>query len=134
MTTVFGALQLDAIQEVLADELIDVGVHSALLIDLAGNIIATLDNGSSTHDIYALAALSAGNFGAVSSMAKILGEEGFSLLFHKGEKEHIHFCPVNEDFLLVTIFGNTLSLGYLRLKVAQALEKLGTILEDAGKA
>ena len=129
MTTVFGAGQLDAIQAILADDLIDVGVHSALLIDMAGNIIATLDNGSSTHDIYALAALSAGNFGAVSSIAKILGEDSFSLLFHKGEKEHIHFSRVTEDFLLITIFGNTLSLGYLRLKVSQALDKLGTILE-----
>lgn len=132
MSTIFGAEQLDAIQAILADDLIDVGVHSALLIDMAGNIIATLDNGASCHDIYALAALSAGNFGAVSSMAKILGEDSFTLLFHKGEKEHIYFSRVNEDFLLVTIFGNTLSLGYLRLKVTQTLDKLSEILGSGG--
>ena len=80
------------------------------------------------HDIYSLAALAAGNFGAVSTMAKLIGEEEFSLLFHKGQKEHIHFSKVTGDFLLITIFGKEISLGFLRLKVAEAMEKLVKIL------
>ncbi|HDM10915.1 MAG: roadblock/LC7 domain-containing protein [Deltaproteobacteria bacterium] len=91
---------------------------------MAGNIIASLDNGENQHDIYSLAALAAGNFGAVSTMAKIIGEEEFSLLFHKGQKESIHFSKVLSDFLLITIFGQEISLGFLRLKVAEAIEKI----------
>jgi predicted regulator of Ras-like GTPase activity (Roadblock/LC7/MglB family) len=124
----FGQEQLDQVHGILAQDLIEI-VNLVLLIDMAGNIIATLDNGQCRHDIYSLAALAAGNFGAVSAMAKMLGEEEFSLLFHKGSRENIHFSKVNSDFLLIAIFDNTTSLGFLRLKVAEATEKLARILE-----
>jgi predicted regulator of Ras-like GTPase activity (Roadblock/LC7/MglB family) len=124
-----GQEQLDGIEEVLQQDLIDLGVSCVFLIDMAGNVIANLDNGKIKHDIYSLAALAAGNFGAVSEMAKIIGEDEFSLLFHKGEKESIHFSKVMSDFLLVTIFGKETSLGFLRLKVAEAIGKLKKILE-----
>ncbi|MFH1138498.1 MAG: roadblock/LC7 domain-containing protein [Pseudomonadota bacterium] len=130
MAYAFGHEQLDSIQNILDGDLIEIGVHSVMLIDMAGNIIATLDNGSCQHDVYSLAALAAGNFGAVSSMAQLLGEEDFSLLFHKGQKEHIHFSKVSNEFLLITIFGNDISLGFLRLKVGESTEKLLKILES----
>lgn len=113
----------------MQQDLIDLGVSCVFLIDMAGNVIANLDDGEMKHDIYSLAALAAGNFGAVSEMAKIIGEDEFSLLFHKGEKESIHFSKVMSDFLLVTIFGKETSLGFLRLKVAEAIGKLKKILE-----
>ena len=125
-----GHEQLNTIEEVLQEDLIDLGVNCVFLIDMAGNVIANLDNGKIKHDIYSLAALAAGNFGAVSEMAKIIGEDEFSLLFHKGEKESIHFSKVMTDFLLVTIFGKETSLGFLRLKVAEAIGKIKKILES----
>jgi predicted regulator of Ras-like GTPase activity (Roadblock/LC7/MglB family) len=127
---VFGQEQLDAIEEVLMKDLMDLGIHSVLLIDMAGNIIASRDCGDVKHDIYSLAALAAGNFGAVSTMAKLVGEDEFSLLFHKGQKENIHFSKVMRDFLLITIFGKEISLGFLRLKVAEATEKLVKVLDS----
>jgi len=77
---------------------------------------------------YPLAALAAGNFGAVSTMAQMIGEKDFSLLFHKGEHECIHFSKVESDFLLVTIFDQKISLGFLRLKVAESITKIEKIL------
>ena len=65
MTYILGQEQLDGIEEVLQQDLIDLGVHCVFLIDMAGNVIANLDNGEVEHDIYSLAALAAGNFGAV---------------------------------------------------------------------
>lgn len=128
MSYILGQKQLDAIEDILKKELIDVGVQCVFLIDMAGNIIADLHEGEVIHDIYSLAALAAGNFGAVSAMAKIIGEDEFSLLFHKGKKENIHFSKVSQDFLLITIFGNLVSLGFLRLKVTEAIEKIKHIL------
>ena len=125
-----GREQLDGIEEVLQQDLIELGVNCVFLIDMAGNVIANLDDGEVKHDIYSLAALAAGNFGAVSEMAKIIGEDEFSLLFHKGEKESIHFSKVMTEFLLVTIFGKEISLGFLRLKVAEAIGKIKKILES----
>ena len=131
MDFVFAHEQLSAIEDVLNDELMELGVHCVCMIDMAGNIVATLEDGSVEHDIYSLAALAAGNFGAVSAMAKIIGEDEFSLLFHKGEKENIHFSKIMSDFLLITIFGKETSLGFLRLKVAESVRKIQRILEPS---
>jgi predicted regulator of Ras-like GTPase activity (Roadblock/LC7/MglB family) len=57
-------------------------------------------------------------------MAQIVGEEEFSLLFHKGQDENLHFSKVTEEILLITTFGNDVSLGFLRLKIAEAIEKI----------
>ena len=130
MSYTLGQNQLDNIEEVLQQDLIDIGVRCVFLIDMAGNIIANRDDGKIKHDVYSLAALAAGNFGAVSAMAKIIGEGEFSLLFHKGKKENIHFNKIIADFLLITIFSNDLSLGFLRLKVNEAVEKIKDTLEE----
>lgn len=122
-----GQEQLERIERVLADDLIKSGVHSVLLIDMAGNIIAKCDNGNCDHDLYSLAALASANFAAVDTMAKIVGEEEFSLLFHKGQSESIHFSKVNTEFLLITIFGKEVTLGLLRLKVTEAVEKINSV-------
>lgn len=129
MTYTLGQVQLEAIEDILRNDLVDIGVHCVFLIDMAGNIIVSLDDGEAKHDVYSLAALAAGNFGAVSAMAKIIGEDEFSLLFHKGKAENIHFSKILTDFLLITIFGNDISLGFLRLKVAEAVIKVKTYLE-----
>ena len=121
---------LDSLEDILNQDLIDNGVRCVFLIDMAGNIIANLDNGEKQHDIYSLAALAAGNFGAVSAMAKIIGENEFSLLFHKGKNENIHFNKITTEFLLITIFGNDISLGFLRLKVSESVERLKDILKS----
>jgi len=125
-----GHEQLTKIEEVLQKDLMEMGVHCVIFIDMAGNIVVTLDDGNIKHDVYSLAALAAGNFGAVSAMAQMIGEEDFSLLFHKGEKESIHFSKVLNDFLLIIIFGHEISLGLLRLKVTESIEKIEKILKS----
>jgi predicted regulator of Ras-like GTPase activity (Roadblock/LC7/MglB family) len=120
--------QLDKIEKVLEKDFIGIGVHCVCMIDLAGNVLASLDNGKIEFDVYTLAALSAGNFGAVNAIAKVIGEEEFSLLFHKGKRESIHFSRILADFLLVVIFGKETSLGFLRLKAGEATSKIKKIL------
>ncbi len=121
--------KLDQIEEILIKDLMDLGVHCVVLIDLSGNILIDLDSGEYHHDLSSLAALAAGNFGAVNAMAKLIGEDEFSLLFHKGKKESIHFSKVMDDFLLITIFGQDVSLGFLRLRVAEVINKLSAIFK-----
>lgn len=123
-TIEFDKQQIESIENILQEELIDMGVQSVILMDLAGNVIVNLDSGDKSHDVFSLAALAAGNYGAVSAMANIIGEQEFSLLFHKGEEESIHFSKVVEDLLLLTIFDKNVSLGFLRLKVAEAIKRI----------
>ena len=127
MEYALGQDQLDKIEKILLSELVASGVHCVLLIDFAGNIIAKGDNANSRIDVYSLAALSAANFGAVEAMAKIVGQEEFALLFHKGETESLYFSKVNEELLIITVFGKKISLGLLRMKVADVVDKIRRI-------
>lgn len=119
--------QIEKIEQILEEQLIELGVSNVILLDLAGNVIVNLDNGKNNHDVYSLAALAAGNFGAVSAMANLIGEQEFSLLFHKGESDSIHFSKVTDDLLLLSIFGKDVSLGFLRLKVSEAVKKIESL-------
>lgn len=124
----FNQSQLDAIDDLIKTNLIASGLDHVMFIDLAGNAIAKHDNGKSDLDSTAFAALAAGNFAAVDAMAQLVGETEFSLLFHKGEKSSIHFSKVTDDTLLITMFDKDASLGLIRLKVAQTIDGIKSVL------
>jgi predicted regulator of Ras-like GTPase activity (Roadblock/LC7/MglB family) len=121
--------QLGKFEKILKNDLIDKGVKSVLLIDMSGNIIVSLDSGNSGLDINSLAALAAGNYGAVGAMANLVEENEFSLLFHRGKNVNVHFAAILNEYLLLDIFNNSLSLGFLRLIVADAVEKITLIMD-----
>jgi len=116
--------QLEKIDGILGDQLINIGVDCVIIIDMAGNIITAKDNGTSKYDVYSFAALAAGNFATVDAMAKLVGEQEFSLLFHKGTDCNIHFSKIDEELLLITMFGKHISLGFLRLNVVEAIDQI----------
>jgi predicted regulator of Ras-like GTPase activity (Roadblock/LC7/MglB family) len=126
----FNQSQLDAIDESIITNLIEAGLDNVIFMDMAGNTIAKHDNGKSHLDSTAFAALAAGNFAAVDAMAQLVGESEFSLLFHKGEKSSIHFTKVSDDTLLINMFSKEISLGLVRLKVAQTIKEINEILAD----
>lgn len=121
-----GEEQIGQIEGVL-DRLVAIGVHCVMVIDMAGNIVAIRDNGKTRIDVYSLAALAAANFGAVEAMAKLVGEEEFSLLFHKGAQESLHFLKINPDLLMLTIFGPEMTLGLLRIKSSETAANIRSI-------
>ncbi len=117
---------LDEIRDYLTKEILTEGISTVLIIDNAGTLIVNI--GSKLElDVIGLAAVAAANFAATEQIAKLIGERDFVLLFYKGHSESFHFCRVGTEYIIVTIFDNALSLGLLRLKiaeVAQALEKM----------
>ena len=127
MITSFDQEVLEKTEAILDEDLIGSGVKIALVVDLAGHIVANCRAEDCNHDVYSLAALAAGNFGAVNAMAKLVGEDEFSLLFHKGQDENLHFSRISDEFLLITTFGNEVSLGFLRLKISEAIERIRTL-------
>lgn len=119
--------QLEKIDEAINEKLIKIGVDCVIIIDMAGNIITARDNGASKYDVYSFAALAAGNFATVDAMAKLVGEQEFSLLFHKGAESNIHFSKVDDELLMVTMFGKNISLGFLRLNVVETIDRIKKI-------
>ena len=116
--------QLEKIDEIITTRLIDRGVECVIIIDMAGNIITTKDNSNNKYDVYSFAALAAGNFATVDAMAKLVGEQEFSLLFHKGQDSNIHFSKIDEELLLISMFGKGTSLGFLRLNVVDVIAEI----------
>jgi predicted regulator of Ras-like GTPase activity (Roadblock/LC7/MglB family) len=101
--------------------------HSVLLIDRSGQLIAHHGN-TPELDILSLSALTAANFGATAEIARILGEEEFTLLFHKGKNENVYFSAVGEHVIMVTLFNDKTSLGLIRLQINKIIDELSIIL------
>lgn len=116
--------QLEQMDHIITTKLVDLGVDCVVIIDMAGNIITAKDSGNSKYDVYSFAALAAGNFATVDAMAKLVGEQEFSLLFHKGQDSNIHFSKIDDELLLISMFGKEISLGFLRLNVMDVIEQI----------
>ncbi len=111
------------------ESLIKAGVHTVLLVDQAGNVVASRGGGPKEIDIISLAALTAANFAATSELAKLIGEDDFTLLFHKGKKDSLHFVRINSDLIMVSIFDDNVSLGLVRLRVAEVIKVIKELFE-----
>ena len=116
--------QIEQTESLITTKLLDIGVDCVIIIDMAGNIITAKDKGEKKYDVYSFAALAAGNFASVDAMARIVGEEEFSLLFHKGEESNIQFSKIDDELLLISMFGSELSLGFLRLNIVEVIEEI----------
>jgi len=119
--------QLEEIDDSLERELIQSGVQCVILVDTAGNLITKASHPGFQYDIYAFSALAAGNFAAVDSIARLVGLNEFSLVYSKGKKVSVHFRKVGQDLILVSIFGNAVSLGVLRAKITEVVRRIGRI-------
>ena len=116
--------KFDVIDYIMGTDLARSGVQSAVLVDMAGNIVSKYDNGNCGYDLQSFAALASANFAAVDSMARIIGERGFSILFQKGKRSSTHFSKINDDLLLIATFEQGVSLGKLRQKLEDATRKI----------
>lgn len=99
------------------------------VVDKNGQLIASAGEVKEM-DTTSLASLTAGNIAATGGLAKLLGEKEFSILFHEGEKDHLHISLVGDRGILVVIFDNRTSLGLVRLRVKRASEGLARIFES----
>jgi len=118
------------LEEILSNELLEHGVDHAFVVDSSGNLI-TEGGIFPPEDIMPLAALLSANFAATERIAKLIGEKDFTLLFHKGSRFNIHFGRINQDFILVTLFNNEVSLGLVRLGSIKAIEQMLPVLQAA---
>ena len=123
----FKKRQLDFIYETLDYQLIQNGITSVVLIDLAGNILTDLSDQEHDFDLYSLASLTAGNFGVVTALLVQIGEPELTLLFNQGQMLNIYFRKLWADYILIAVFDKSISLGFLRLK----MDLLENLLEEA---
>ena len=99
-----------------------------LIVDESGQLIANTESHTSLDPIL-LGTLTAGNFGATTELAKLIGEPDFTLILHEGNKENIHMLAIGDYGILVVIFDNKTPIGLIRMYSKKTVEELKPILE-----
>ena len=129
MSLILTKNDIGRLERIISDQLLDSGAEHVVLTDLSGNLI--MERGSlQMEDIFSLAAVSAANFAATAEIARLIGEEDFTLLFHKGGKRNVHFSRLANDYLIITLFNDNVSLGLIRLKLGSAISELAVVFGE----
>jgi predicted regulator of Ras-like GTPase activity (Roadblock/LC7/MglB family) len=125
---VFYKDDVDSINAILDAFLKQSAAKCALLIDKDGHMVT---NRGSTRkiDLDTISALVAGSFAATREMAKLLGEENFTALYHQGRSDNIQLSLVDDRALLTAIFDETTTIGMVRLYAAEAAKRLAAIFK-----
>lgn len=100
-----------------------------ILIDREGHMV-TKAGTTEDFDMQAVAALVAGSYAATREMARLLGEDEFSVLFHQGKRDNIQLTLVGDRTLLATVFDERTTIGMVRLYAKEATEKLLEVFEE----
>jgi len=111
--------EIHLLEDVLQRLRHDANARAVFLIDKNGQQIAASGE-TEDFDTTSLASLTAGNVAATDSLAKLIGEREFSVLFHEGQRDHIHISIVARRAILLVIFDERSSLGLVRLRVKRA--------------
>jgi predicted regulator of Ras-like GTPase activity (Roadblock/LC7/MglB family) len=126
---VFYREDLSRIDAVLKDLLKLSGAKCGLMIDKDGHLVSRT-GAMKDFDLDTIAALVAGSFAATREMARVLGEEEFSVLFHQGQKGSIQLSLVGERTILAVIFDDQTTVGMVRLYTREASEKIGELFKS----
>jgi predicted regulator of Ras-like GTPase activity (Roadblock/LC7/MglB family) len=118
-----------ALDGVLEDFLRKTEGDLTVVIDRGGNVISQFGDMDVT-DVTVIAALAAGSFAATRELARRIGELEFNALYHQGNGTHIFMNSVDEDTIMITVFGRRTTVGLVRFYSAAAAQRLAEILKS----
>ena len=128
MGLVLSSTHVEELSRALHDLLKHAEGKCALLVDQDGRCLVKA-GGTKSFDADALSALIAGSFASTRALAQIVGESEFSVLFHQGEKDHIHNLLVDNNTILAVIFDDRTTVGMVRLYSKEAATRAKEILD-----
>lgn len=104
----------------------------AALVDRGGNLFAEYGE-TGPLDMTILCALAAGSFSATRELAKRLGEDEFTALYHEGKGVSILMTALDHECLLVTVFSDQTNIGLVRFYSQQISPQLNEVLKKASE-
>ena len=128
--TIEDVATLDA---VLEDFLTKTESELTVVIDRGGNVISQSGN-MNAMDVTVIAALAAGSFAATRELARRIGELEFNALYHQGNGSHMFMNSIDDDTIMITVFGVTTTVGLVRFYAASAAQRIATILQSLRRA
>jgi hypothetical protein len=128
--------QINQIEMIIRDKLIRAGIQCVFVCDHEGKVLVTVNMEDKISKIigYGIPTVAdhllAGIKSAADHMARLLGEKtNLSLLLNKENEETIWINELTDELLLGTVSGNEVSVGVLRMKVEETMERIRNILE-----
>ena len=124
----FTEKDFGAITESLERFLLTSNTRCALLVDRAGQLVATVGE-QPDFDPTAFATLTAADFSANDQLARLVGEKDFSSLVHQGENESMVLADISRRVILVALFDKRTTLGLVRLKIKDTVVELTSLFD-----
>jgi predicted regulator of Ras-like GTPase activity (Roadblock/LC7/MglB family) len=84
-------------------------------------------------DVTIIAALAAGSFAATRELARRIGEVEFNALYHQGNGSHIFMNSVDEETIMITVFGPRTTVGLVRFYSTGTAQQVALLLKSLQK-
>ncbi|MEY2484467.1 MAG: hypothetical protein QOH39_115 [Verrucomicrobiota bacterium] len=123
--TIEDVATLDA---VLGDFLKKSEAELTVVIDRGGNVISQFGD-HKVMDVTIIAALAAGSFAATRELARRIGEVEFNALYHQGNGSHMFMNSVDDDTIMITVFGPRTTVGLIRFYSTSAAQNVADLLK-----
>src|SRR6202171_5535002 len=98
-----------------------------VVIDRGGNVISQFGD-MAVMDVTIIAALAAGSFAATKELARRIGEVEFNALYHQGNGSHIFMNSVDDDTIMITVFGTRTTVGLVRFYSTTTAQNVAGVL------
>ena len=108
------------------------GARCVLLISRAGHLV-TRRGEALNSDVDSISALIAGSFAATREMARLLGEDEFTIMFHQGARDSIQLQLAGDRTLLAVLFDERTNLGLVRFYAQETTPRLAAILDEVAR-
>jgi len=112
---------------VLAEFLTKSEAELTVVIDRGGNVISQFGD-MTVMDVTIIAALAAGSFAATKELARRIGEVEFNALYHQGNGNHIFMNSVDEETIIITVFGRRTTVGLVRFYSLSTAQNIAALL------
>ena len=126
---VFTIEDVATLDGILAEFLQKAEAELTVIIDRGGNVISQYGD-MAVLDVTIIAALAAGSFAATKELARRIGELEFNALYHQGNGSHIFMNSVDDDTIMITVFGPRTTVGLVRFYSSSAAQKVGELLKS----
>jgi predicted regulator of Ras-like GTPase activity (Roadblock/LC7/MglB family) len=114
---------------ILGDFLKKTEAELTVVIDRGGNVISQYGD-IDMMDVTIIAALAAGSFAATRELARRIGEIEFNALYHQGNGSHVFMNSVDEETIMITVFGSRTTVGLVRFYSAAVAQSVAGILKS----
>ena len=114
---------------VLGDFLKKTEAELTIVIDRGGNVISQCGD-RNVMDVTVIAALAAGSFAATRELARRIGEVEFNALYHQGNGHHMFMNSVDDETIMITVFGARTTVGLVRFYSGGAAQDVAGVLES----